>query len=177
MSRDFIAVNVLGQRKHLKGYKNFPKALKKELVEVLGSWTFRLYDEVVSNIETRMGMTIGKRKEYSGSPYHLKDMVQMEVINEGVMIEGRVYIAGSPYAHIQEKGGTTPAHFIRPKNAKVLAFMSATGHKVFAMHVLHPGATIEPKYFMRDALLVVSKVVTKGLTYRFVTRVKKNAQQ
>jgi hypothetical protein len=61
---------------------------------------------------------------------------------------GRVYVSSdTPYARIQEYGGTTPPHDIYPTKASVLAFMVG-GRKVFAKVVHHPGSKIPAKMYV-----------------------------
>ena len=55
------------------------------------------------------------------------------------------------YARIHELGGQTRAHFITPKNSKVLAFMMG-GNQVFAKWVAHPGSKMPERSFLRSAL-------------------------
>lgn len=53
------------------------------------------------------------------------------------------------YAAIQEFGGTTGPHVIRPKNKKALFWPGAT-HPVKSVN--HPGSKIKPKRYLRGAL-------------------------
>ena len=150
---DFLYVNLLNERKALQKIEEIPSVVRGILAQKVRVWTEKLRDLVVENITTRLKQDTGK----------LAQSVRMEVTQEGLFVEGRVYIAGVPYAKIQEEGGVTPPHIIRPHNAKVLAFYAATGNKVFAAHVLHPGGAIPATHFMKDAYREMSPQVTRGL--------------
>lgn len=163
MANDFISVQVLNERKLLRNLEELPDTVRGVLVEKVRGWTQDLHDEVIANIRERL-------KTKSGD---LLEGVQMEIIQEGLRVEGRVYIAGVPYAQIQDQGGVTPPHIIRPRNAKVLAFLAASGHKVFATRVFHPGGQIAPKNFMKDAYRTVSPRVTRGLRYHLVEKLRR----
>lgn len=90
--------------------------------------------------------------------------VQAEMEEDASGITGRVFIDAEdvPYAAIQERGGKTRPHEIRPVNALALAFMSPAkmgfsgGPKqnalVFAKVVHHPGSNIPEHPYMRLAL-------------------------
>lgn len=162
MSEDLLSVELLGHRKLLRDVEAIPDDIRMILKAKFEEWVYRLRDLVEDNIADRLQRVTGK----------LEESVQAEITNEGLVIEGRVYIAGVPYARIQEEGGTTPAHMIYPKNGKVLAFMAATGDKVFATRVFHPGGVIAPKRFMRDAYREISPKVTDGLYYYLVRKLK-----
>ena len=171
MSEDLFYINLLNERKLLKQMDDMPDAVRAVLLERVKTWTERLRTLVIDNINARLSKHANPKK-YSASSRHLVDSVEVEIINEGLRIEGRVYISGIPYAHIQESGGRTSAHVIRPRDAKILAFMAATGDKVFALHVFHPGSTIVGKHFMRDAYREMSPKVTSGLYYQLVRKIK-----
>ena len=55
---------------------------------------------------------------------------------------------GLAYGRIHEFGGTTKAHVILPRNAKVLAFRVG-GQQVFARRVNHPGSRIPARMGFR----------------------------
>lgn len=162
MADDFLFVNLLNDRKLLRNIEDIPDVVRRVLVEKVKFWTEGLRDQVVSNIQSRLNTKSGK----------LAQNVQVEVIQDGIRFEGRVYIAGVPYAIAQDKGAVTPAHIIRPRNAKVLAFIAATGDKVFAARVFHPGGIIPPTYYMRDAYRFMSPKVTRGLRYQIVEKIR-----
>jgi phage gpG-like protein len=55
------------------------------------------------------------------------------------------------YARIQEKGGRTRPHLIRPRNASVLVF-EKDGRTIFATLVHHPGSVIPARPYLEPAL-------------------------
>lgn len=162
MSDDFLSVELFGQRKLLQDIEAIPDDIRSILRAKFEEWVYKLRDLVESNIAERLHRVTGK----------LDESVEVEFVNEGLKINGRVFIAGVPYARIQEEGGTTPQHIIHPRNGKVLAFMAATGDKVFATRVFHPGGVIAPKHFMRDAYREISPKITDGLYYYLVRKLK-----
>lgn len=163
MAEDFISVEVLNERKLLRNIESIPDIVRGVLVEKVEAWTRALMDEVIGNIRSRLNTKSGK----------LLEGVSMEVTQQGLLVEGRVYIAGVPYAQAQEEGAQTGPHIIRPRDAKVLAFLAASGNKVFAMRVFHPGGQIPGKHFMKDAYRTVSPKVTRGLYYVLVEKFKR----
>lgn len=147
---DFLKVEVLGERTLLRNLQYMPDTVRAILLVKTEKLTAELKKQVEENIRKRLNKT-DKVKAYSGSARHLADSVESEVTSEGMRVEGRVYIDGIIYARIQEEGGIIPAHIIQPKRGRVLAFMGATGEKVFATKVFHPGAVIPATYYMKDA--------------------------
>ena len=59
--------------------------------------------------------------------------------------------AAVPYGAAQEFGADLRAHLIAVKNARALAFVVA-GKRVFAKHVMFPGAHLPERSFLRAAL-------------------------
>lgn len=157
---DFLYVKTLNERKLLKNIEDIPDDVRGILVDKVREWTTKIYDSVISNIHARLKTKSGK----------LLEGVEMEVVQEGVRVEGRVWIAGVPYALAQEKGAVTPPHQIHPRDGRVLAFLAASGHKVFATRVFHPGGQIPAQHFMKDAYRSVSPQVTRGLRYHLVEK-------
>lgn len=157
MSRDFLFAEVVGDRNALRNLDHMPDTVRAVLLEKTESNVRKLKEAVEDEIA---------KDSKSGK---LLSAVRMEVINSGTgPVEGRVFIdeTVAPYGRIQDKGGTTPPHMIFPKNAKILAFMGATGDKVFARHVFHPGGQIPPKNFMANA--------RRGLAGAFSRDIKKS---
>lgn len=161
-SEDFLYVNLLNDRKLLRDIDAIPDDIRLVIREKMKPWMDQLKALVISNIETRLQRKSGK----------LEDSIDLDIIEEGIRFEGRVYSHGVPYAKIQEEGGTTPPHQIFSQNGKVLAFMAASGHKVFATHVFHPGGTIAPTHFMKDAYREMSPKITRGLYYQIIEKVR-----
>lgn len=141
MSADFISVSVVGDRNLLRNLDQMPDTVRAILAAKVGTLTEDLEDAMVESIEANLGSKTGR----------LAASVKSEVIIENGRIDGRVYIDNVPYAKIQDVGGVIPAHMIYPQASKVLAFIGATGDKVFATRVFHPGATIPPTYYSREA--------------------------
>lgn len=75
----------------------------------------------------------------------------IDALQDGV---GRALI-GSPvvYAAIHEFGGKTSPHVIRPRKAKYLRFIGASGNPVYAKSVRHPGSNIPPRPYLRPAVM------------------------
>jgi len=162
MSEDFLEVEVLANRKRIADIEFLPDSIAQALRERLETLMFKLRDLVEDNIRTRLNSVSG----------NLAENVEVEIIDEGLSISGRVYISGVPYAQAQESGGFTPAHYIYPQNGKILAFMAASGDKVFATRVFHPGARIPAKHFMRDAYREISPKITNSLYYYMVRKLR-----
>lgn len=159
---DFISVNLLNERKLLRDIEAIPDDIRAILREKIKSWTYQLRDLVESNIVERLRRVTGK----------LEDSVDVEFTEDGLRIEGHVFIHGVPYARAQEDGAEIPPHMIFPKNGKVLAFMAASGDKVFATHVFHPGGLVPPKHFMKDAYREMSPKITRGLYYQVIEKAR-----
>jgi phage gpG-like protein len=93
----------------------------------------------------------------------LADAVQAEVDDDGQSLLARVFVFSDvKYAMIQEYGGTTPAHDIRPDKAKALAFLSG-GAQVFARLVHHPGSVIPERSYLRSSLSDLADEISAGL--------------
>ena len=67
------------------------------------------------------------------------------------------------YARIQEFGGTTRPHIIRPRVKQALAF-SVGGDRVIVKSANHPGSIIPAHPYLRPALLSSRKEVGKIIT-------------
>ena len=80
----------------------------------------------------------------------LRNSIVSDVSEDGATITGTV-AAKTPYAAIQEYGGTTRAHLIEARDAKSLAFMMG-GKLVFAKSVQHPGSNIPSRSYLRSTL-------------------------
>lgn len=156
---DFLYIEAFEDRKLLQDLEAIPDDIRAILHDKMEGWLDELKDLVVSNIEDRL-------RQVSGL---LADSVEVEFHDDGLKINGRVFIAGVPYAQAQEEGAEIPPHIIRPSEAKILAFFAASGDKVFATHVFHPGGRVPPKHFMRDAYRVMSPKITDRL-YDNITR-------
>lgn len=160
MYDDFLFVDLTGDRKLLRDIDAIPDIVRDVLKEKIEYWTQLMQEQVIQNIQERLKAKTGD----------LENSVRMEIVEDGLRVDGHVYIQGVPHAAYQEKGAIIPPHEILPRNAKVLAFIAATGDKVFAARVFHPGGVILPKYFMRDAYRFVSPKITRGLRYYIVEK-------
>lgn len=152
-SDDFLYLDVLGDRNLLRNIDQMPDTVRAILLDKVEHWTNELADAVRENIESR----------FKNGGARMKEDVQVEIIEDGLRIDGRVFIAGNSHARIQEEGGQTPPHMIYPTKGKVLAFMSATGEKVFATRVFHPGGQIPAKHFMKDAFREKGPQISRGI--------------
>lgn len=159
---DLYYIDAVNDRKLLQNIEEMPDVVRLILKEKITGWTTMMRDQVIDNIQDRLKRGSGK----------LENAVRMEIIQDGLRVEGRVYISGVPYAQIQDKGGVTPPHIIRPRDAKILAFYAATGNKVFATRVFHPGGVISPTYYMKDAYRYISPKITRGLRYQIVEKIR-----
>lgn len=138
---DFLYVNVLGDTNLLRNMDQMPDVVRAIVLDKVEIWTAQLEQDVRDKISTRL-------KEQTGK---LMSGLDSEVIQDGQRIQGRVFIHGVPYAKSQEEGATVGPHMIYPHKSKVLAFLGATGQKVFATRVSHPGGHIPAHHFMKDA--------------------------
>jgi phage gpG-like protein len=80
----------------------------------------------------------------------LRNSIATQVDVDPAQITGTVS-AKTPYAAIQEYGGTTRAHLIEARDAQSLAFMIG-GKMVFAKSVQHPGSNIPERSYLRSTL-------------------------
>lgn len=163
MAGGFLSLEILGHREALRNLEYMPDTVRAILLRKTGDWIEELEGRVIDNILSRLN------KNSSGK---LAGAVQSEVRQQGSRIEGEVWIEGIPYAKAQEQGASIPAHIIEPKNAKVLAFIGATGDKVFALRVFHPGAAIPPTFFMKDAYREMGPLISKGIKKAIVEGIR-----
>lgn len=152
---DFLSVKIVGERTLLRNFDSLPDIVQAIVLAKVEGYTKDLEDEVIQSIESKTNTKTGK----------LLQAVRREVVARDGRVEGRVYIDESvaPYAKAIDQGAATPPHMIYPKNGKVLAFIGATGDKVFATRVFHPGGQITPRYFMKDARRSIGPQLTRGL--------------
>ena len=153
MSEEFLSVNLIGDRALVRNLNQMPEVVKELLQVKIEEWTKRLEQAVHDNISSRLRSKSGR----------LLNAIRSEVLIEGEKIDGRVYMADVPYAGIQDKGGTTRPHFIFPSNGKVLAFFAASGQKVFATRVSHPGSRVEGVHYMKDAYREMGPEISRGI--------------
>ena len=166
---DFLELEILGNREILRNLDQMPATVRAIVLEKTRSWIQQIHQRVLENMAARLQMKTGD----------LERALRMEVSEDGGRVMGRVYIdtEEAPHARAQEKGAVIPAHIIRPRNAKILAFYAASGDKVFALHVLHPGATIPGKWFMRDAYREIAPQISRGLKKAVVDGIRANMRR
>lgn len=164
MAKDFLSVEVVGDRNILLNIDRMPVVVQEILADKVRDWTEQTYQKVIANIDERT-------QERSGA---LAGGVDYRIDEGNGRVEGTVFIEGVKYAGAQEKGAIIPAHIIRPRNAKILAFKAASGDKVFATEVFHPGAVISPLNFMRDARREMAGVISRGIKNAIVKGIRAN---
>jgi hypothetical protein len=103
--------------------------------------------------------------------------VKTRVTNEGDRIAGIIYFDGVPYGRIQDKGGQTSPHMIYPRRAKILAFMAASGQKVFARRVSHPGARIPAMNITRDVQRELGARMSRSIKKAIVNGIRQNMRR
>lgn len=164
---EFLSAEVIGDRNVLRNLDKMPEVVRAILVE-----------KTVSNVEALKKAVEGEIGGFTKSG-KLLSAVRSEMIETPGKVEGRVYIDESvaPYARAQDQGADIPAHIIRPKDAKVLAFMGATGDKVFATRVFHPGATLAPKNFMANARRGLASKFSKDVKNAVVQGLRANMRE
>ena len=166
-ARDFLYVEVIGERALTRNLDQMPDIVRAILLEKTRVWTDELADKVRDYISERLNQKSGK----------LEQGVQVEIIEDGLVVDGRVYIAGVPHARVQEEGAVVPPHMILPRNGKVMAFLAATGNKVFATRVQHPGGVIPGAHFMKDAYGEMAPKISRGIKTAVVEGIRKNMRR
>lgn len=164
---DFLYVDVLGDRNLLRNLDQMPDVVRAILLDKVEDWTAKLEEGVAANIASKL-------KEHSGK---LAGGLDSEVYQEGKRIVGRVFIAGVPYAKPQEEGASVGPHMIYPNKGKVLAFYGATGQKVFATRVSHPGGHIPAAHFMKDAYRELGPQISRGIKNAVVQGLRAKMRQ
>jgi phage gpG-like protein len=134
---------------YLRGYAD---AATTRVNGVIADMTKKIRDRVYQKLS---GPVLAAKSGY------LRDHLQMDVATNSSGSTGRVLIRGVVYAAIQEYGGRTKPHDIRPKYGKVLAFMvggkapigkSSSSAMVYAQVVHHPGSVMPERSYMRSSL-------------------------
>lgn len=161
---DFLSLEVVGDKALLRNFDQLPDVARAIVLAKMEGYMDELTGAVITSIEEHTNSKTGK----------LLSAVRSDVIQRDGGIEGKVWIdeAVAPYARALEKGAAIPPHMIYPKNGKVLAFIGATGDKVFATRVFHPGAQITPRYFMKDARRSVGPMIARGLKQAVVQGIR-----
>ncbi len=164
---DFLYVDVVGDRNLIRNLDQMPDTVRAILLDKVARFTEKVADDVRSNIMERLNSKTGQ----------LLAGVKTELLTEGIRVEGRVYIEGSPHAMAQEKGAVTSPHMIYPRNGKVLAFLAATGNKIFATRVFHPGGQIPAQHFMKDAFRANGPEISRGIKNAVVQGIRAKMRQ
>lgn len=151
---DLYSAELLGHRHLAQQLSSMPTAVRGMLLDKAQIWSDMLYNGVQANMLNFKGGT-GKLSRA------LKQYV--EETGTGISVGVSIDLNEAPHARIQDKGGVIPAHIIRPRMAKKLAFFGATGEKVIVAQVFHPGAVIPPTHYMRDAKQNLSPQVAKEM--------------
>jgi hypothetical protein len=158
---DFLILDILGDRNALRNMESMPDTVRAILLVKTEDWVDELESKVINNILDRL-------QEKSGD---LLNSVTTEVGETGSRVFGRVSV-NTPYAKAQDTGAVTPPHVILPRDAKILAFIGATGDKVFATRVFHPGAVIPGTRYMKDAYRDMSSEISRGVKTSIVQGIR-----
>lgn len=102
--------------------------------------------EIVQNIRVNSGLHVRTGALLNSVPAS-KNVYD---VGGGTLV-GEIGPQGIPYAAIQEFGGRTSPHVIRPRVAEALHFVM-NGKDVFARSVNHPGSNIPARPYLRPAL-------------------------
>lgn len=132
-----VTISAAGARGRLAA---LPPALASRLAGVVATLAQRLYDRVEDNLS---GTVLQRR---SG---RLAASIVQQV--DGLSASVGFDPAAVPYGAAQEFGADLRAHLIAVKNARALSFVVA-GRRVFAKHVMFPGAHLPERSFLRSAL-------------------------
>lgn len=167
-----ITTKVLGTAEVIAHLKVVPPALQTRIREFVADRMLSMRDGTLSNILS-MFRALPTGLLYRGVKTRMDE-------ESGARISGVVYIEGAevPYAEIQERGGRTSAHDIRPKKpGGALAFLSAgigagplgfakggmQQSMVIVKAVHHPGSNIPEHPYMRFALARETPIFTRGM--------------
>lgn len=117
-----------------------PPALESRLSAIVATLAQRLYDRVEDNLS---GAVLNRRSGRLASSI----VQQVDGLTASVGFDS----AAVPYGAAQEFGADLRAHLIAAKNARALSFAVA-GKRMFAKHVMFPGAHLPERSFLRSAL-------------------------
>ncbi len=128
------------------GLSRMGKGVRKALLPPMRKGISRLRKDVIRDIKgTSLGraLWVRKKKDRYGIPPLI---LEIEPRSRWSNTE-RAWVVGlklKGMAVIQEEGGRTSPHVIRPKRSKFLAFESG-GETIFARRVQHPGSKIRKR--------------------------------
>jgi hypothetical protein len=163
---DDFYIEIVGDRRLLQNIEQLPDTVKEILREKVFTWMNKLEDQVIQNIRDRL-------KTQTGT---LVNSVRQETIDEGNRIDGHVHI-DAPYAAAQDRGAVTPPHIIRARNGKLLAFIAATGDKVMATKVSHPGGIIPATHYAKDAYSLIAPQISRGIKNAVVEGIRRKMRE
>lgn len=82
---------------------------------------------------------------------NLLNSITYEIIDKGLVVEGRLGPENVPYAAIHEFGGTLPARFVKPRLRKALKFQKG-GEDIFSSGHMIPPVKIPPRPYLQPAV-------------------------
>lgn len=163
-----FTVDLVG-RNHLSGlFASLPAIAQLAMREQVEAYLDEGEELAIQYIEERTGPHSTGRWAAS---------VKTRITNEGERIAGIIYFDGVPYGRIQDRGGQTPPHMIYPRRAKILAFMAASGQKVFARRVSHPGARIPAMNITRDVQRELGARMSRSIKKAIVNGIRENMRR
>lgn len=166
MSGLLFSVALEGDTKLIARMESWPTSVQVALYQKVSFFVLKL-EAYIKNSKLN-GQVL---KRVSGA---LARSITSKVEQTAMTVIGIVFSAGDvKYAAIQEYGGTTLAHIIRPKTASVLAFGNP---KIYAAYVNHPGSHIPEHSYMRSALNDMSQEISIGLKQAAVEGLMKGAR-
>lgn len=136
-----VTISAAGARGRLAA---LPNDLASRLAGVVASLAQRLYDRVEENLS---GAVLQRRSGRLASSI----TQQVDSLSASVGFDP----AAVPYGAAQEFGADLRAHLIAARNARALSFVVA-GKRVFAKHVMFPGAHLPERSFLRAALAALA---------------------
>jgi phage gpG-like protein len=93
----------------------------------------------------------------------LRESLYQQVEASGTTVEARIVVPGLvPYAAIHEFGGTIQEHLIAARKAQALRFVAGS-KDVFTRRVVHPGARMPERSYLRAALAEMEGEVVASL--------------
>jgi phage gpG-like protein len=165
MSGLLFSVALEGDTKLIARMQSWPTSVQASLYQKVLYYSLKL-EAYIKNSKLN-GQVL---KRVSGA---LARSITSKVEQTAMTVIGVVFSSGDvKYAAIQEYGGTTLAHIIRPKTASVLAWGNP---KAFAAFVMHPGSHMPERSYMRSALNDMSQEISTGLKQAAVEGLMKGA--
>ena len=145
--------------------KRIPKA-EKHVVSLWATDTVMMLKKRAASMQkSGKGRKTGQLARNVGMESSLREDDFKIVIGTGV---GRTLSV--KYAKIQDEGGTTKPHIIRPRNGKVLAF-TVGSETVFTRIVHHPGSNIPASHWFTGIIEARAKDLEEAMQPRHLLRV------